>query len=1383
MNKTGLNSVNTNPAVSTPSGHSDEQNPGQLNGQEVTSTDLPAQLNSPKSKVGQPLQPSSLMHRTVDSIEEGMMNLIKAVEGSENSVDKAVQPDVTEINTSDNPPEPLNKENTQKNKPLKVQQDKQTTLSALLETFAGKVLKKSGLIPSKKTLKDAKKAFDVVDKQVKSTESSIVKLTKEIHSLTQKLKTSRFFVETKNKWLEKKKAQLEQHTNQLPSLKKEASLRLDTLTQTEEAFERASKDSQAFIKPVTRFLASIRESYQNQIQNKPDKGQPSSLFQIPIQHLTLNVPGSLLNLKDANLSIAGIHFVKGPRGKMCPILSISDLTATIDMTLPDNEVVNSKLTVKGIKAGLAGSVGQLLHNYITAPNALTAGMGLLKEITHINDRPDLVALNADDIDIELPELAPTTVASFIKKMKSSPGSTIDRLFTSLNHRLSTRLKHIAIKTGGQVSANSDASEVAIDYRPRLPADDTSLSLKPGATPRKLTVECGHIHAGINNTAQTVNRIQHLLTPSSPLKHWLQSESPEKPDFTQHRQASLSTQTECTASHVTVNVTREVEQVDTPDARLTGGNRIHAEAESFAVSNKGAVQGEAKANAIVADIQTTDGEPVRLSSGNTRLFPDLDARIHMNSTNIHLEAPTALTLPLTTQSDETYLKGAVTLSTQEPTECHLEKKGKDLAVTGKLPELQADITQPFTASKHGTGVHIPTGQLQLQGELSVASNPSVTTYHPSLTMTSDNTLQLLTKKHQIPLDLNARLTLHKTTPKVFVSDPEKTGHLTVSPVLSNGDFTFDLPKAGPVRLGQVKAVFNGEDYGAIHLPEVSINLNEVSEYLYPHSRSDRLSEHLRLTLPKKLSNPLIKWALKRAMKNRRLNIEAQLKVVDGAIDLNQLETLKFHYSSRSHGVLDRFITRGLNTLTRRYIKKLLTFTLSIETPKPESPEGQGNNKKSKVKTKPSAQHIQKPTVILRLPHPFNVSFPLPLPVDCVNTHARTLSMSSLLMQETGALMVSSHHVTSVEQALEQIQAGKWEGIKRLITMLELYANKPSHLGLVHLIARQFPVKTVKQQFKQQPDLQAALTPRLKQCASQLLNHPHLCLEAANISRLTDAPLEKEHVERRLKQAMDNPSMNPAGLGVLSEKSHHDDTLAENCYQLAINRNVSPAFAHRRLGKLLVEHQGEAFDLDRLRRGFNHLINACQLGHSEVLRDLEKLEAYSSTTLKPAHSELIRKEAGLALATVLLEQDKNHQDFEQALKRLTVLAIEQDETRLQNQAIDLLIQRIQNGSLSFHTSDLNQFNESQERLQRGRQCLESLNINGLKPIAKTLGIHCLYGSHGIVQNIDLARQFLLVASSTEDREAGFHLGIAQKAMPNRPWKDHPRLVRAIAAASPP
>ena len=1360
---------------------------------------------------------------------------------------------------------------------------KESIFSSIISTVAKKAVASTGFLMDSKEVEEAKKLKKAAKKRYEKardacadTERSIRSLEEKTQNLQQKLDTSGLFKTFRTKKLQKKRTELELKRQTLPSLQKEASDHLRVFEHASESYESVASNGKKLIELLSRFLGGVRDFY---AASHPKHGPPRDVrINIPVDHLVIKTPNGLVTLDDVNLSIANIEFVKGPGGRMCPIFKIETLDATAAIEMPDGQVVQTKVAAKGVKVGLAGSVGPMLHKYVTASNAVSAGYGLLKEITHVTEEPSFVTMSAQDIDVTLPEFSPTHVASLIKMSQSSPEPAINALFRTLNFRLSARFENVSVKTEGDLQAGVEFKEVDVDYRPKIPDAENVKAIKPGCTPRRFTVSCGHAEGHIHNALDVVGELKSALTPSSPLEKWIdmtlplpspefsdQMSSPDDPpppytEFPDEEATVLSTNdvpekraalkvrdlaaftgtTGFSARKIKVNMTRDIEDTGTREAKLTGYDRIEAGIGRVTVSNEGVLGAAVTAHELDARVHLTDGEPVELIPGKTTKPDELDAHVNVKSVEAHVDAPQSKMLE-ELLGDETYIRGEVKLTAAQPLQVDCKKSGANLTIEAKVPKLEADVARPFIGTNNGMGVYLPKGHIELGGRASVAMNEHVTTIEPEVTLSSDDSLEILADGQRIPLDLSARVALEKTSPKLFVREDPTTGVKVMTPVISRGVFNFDTLRAGPANIGQVKVVLDGENFGAIHITEVDVALDDITHMLYPPPRkeNDPDQDSGGFDLPKIMNNRLVKWAVKRVARNKRLICDAQLKVVDGAVNLNQLDDVQLKFASLSNGRLDRFITWGLNKLTRRYTKKLLRFSLSVEDCKVNSEPSASTQEQSAV-DKSTVRRMP----VLKIPAPVNGSFPLPIPPDCVNPKDKSISLSSLLLDTTGAVMVSRRDVQEVEKTLKEIDAGSHEAVMHLVSLIQTHCDNPARRGLVHLIARQFPIRVVEKLFSEAPEFQNSVGSELLECANLLLIHPYLSLEAAQFCQLAGEPLNPERVARMIDDSETDARINPAGLGMLVEQLHGDPLLAENCYQRALDRNPSDPLANRCMGILLLKQQSNNFSLAHVTKGYEHLVKAWEAGDKSVRKQLEALETLDQETLdqetldqetldqetldqetldqetldqetldqktsapeqkgKEAVDEAITKEpdalegfgkenltaeqktvmardAKLRLAMIRLAEEKDHKDFDDAMSRLVELAHVTDNPIVQQQAVKLVTQRRDNGTLHPHTSDIKVYNDSQEQLTAARKHLKKLKVKELKPYAKELGMKCLYGSHGVVQNYDMAFQLLLVAAAGNDPEASFHLGMAQAAINPDKQKSYDKLAKAAAAA---
>ena len=1383
-------------------------------------------------------------------------------------------------------------------------QSKDSMFSSIISMAAKKWVASTGYLldakeveEAKKLKKSSKKRYEKARDAVADSQSQIRSLKEKIQKLSAKLEKPGLFKTFRSKKLQKKSAELEQKQQALPELESHASHQLKAFEDAVKAYDNVATNGKKLVESASQFLGSVRGFY---AACHPKHGEPRDVrLNIPLQHLDINTPDGVVTLDNVNISIANIEFVKGPKGKMCPIFTVGELDATATIQMPDGQLLKTTVAAKGVKFGLSGSAGQLLHNYITASNSVTAGYGLLKEISHVTDDPNFISLSAQSIDVDLPEMSPTIVASFIKKTKSTPEPAINGLFRELNFRLSAKLSTVKVTTQGELKANGSFNDVSVDYRPDIPKAEGVQAVKPDCTPRRMTVSCASADGSVDNALSVVGELKEVLTPESPLDKWLDIALPLQtaPPYTENTEelppppytleappgtivigpegdvvsegapiapqfkvgdlVSFTGKTGFKAKNITVNMTRDIEGAGTEKAKITGYDRIKADVNSLTVTNEGNLGATVTVNGIDANVNLTDGEEVELTPGTTVTPPTLDAHVQLASASAKLSVPKGKMMD-DLLGEDTYISGEVKLTAAEPVTVDCKQTGKTLTIDSDIPKLEADVSQPFLASKKGMGVFLPKGHIELGGKVSVSTNEQVTTIAPELTLSSEDNLEILVDGQRIPLDLSAKVSLEKTTPKLFVREDPDTGVKALTPVISRGTFHFDRLKAGPANIGQVKVVLDGEKFGAIHINEVEVSLDAVTDMLYKPPMQD-VDPEMSLSsggfdLPGVMKNPLIKWAIKRIARNKKLICDAQLKVVDGTVDLKQLGDIQLKFVSESTGRFDRLITWSLGKLTQRYTKKLLKFSLSVEDCKIKTKSKTTEQTTQGLSAGTAEDSKEEFTIrrmpVLRIPAPVNGAFPIPLPSACVNSDDKSISLSSLLQETTGALMVSRRDVASVEEALGKIENGAHEGINTLLQMIETNHSEPSRQGLLHLVATQFPLKSVGEWLESNQTTRELYSERLAACSTLLLRHPDLCHEAIQLSQLSDKAIDEQRIKQLVQESATNPKINPVGLGMLLEEKHDNPELAAKCYQVVLDRNPSDPLANRCMGLLLLKQDPDSFNLSDVTKGYEYLIKAWEAGDRTVRKHLEaleksdqipepdesgadqvvanpapdaqiipeepetveatieatidvpqakELEALEEAQDKPLPQELkapekakpraltaeqkssIARDAKLRLAMIRLAEEKDHEDFTEAMSRLVELAHDENDAIVQQQAVRLIAQRRDNGTLHFHTSDIKLFNDGQEQLKEARKHLKKLKVKELKPVAKELGMKCLYGSHGVVQNIDMAFQLLLIAASGEDQEARFHLGMAQAALNPKQTKSYDKLARAAAAAA--
>ena len=1397
---------------------------GRHNGQEVTYAEAPPSQSKASDRARALNQMPDLEQRQIDKLEQEMNLLRTVVETPDthtsssrenlrkpdtNTSLRGLKPDSETTKSShesstDNKSDitarhsqPSHKTGTEESQPL-TYPSKSSVFSSLISKIAKKIVASTRYLMDTKEIEESKKFRKAAKKQYEKARTLCVDTEKKIKTLEDKIRKLenqsgqlKIFNASRAKELQEKKAELTKEQQALPQRHEEADVLCREFEKAVQFHESLTANGKKVIEPLSRFLASVRDFY---AASHPKQGKPGNVrIDIPLDHLVLKTQEGKIVLDNVNVCIAGIDFVKGPGGKMCPVFKISELKATAAVDMPDGQVVKARVSARGIKAGLSGSAGQMLFNYTTAPNALSAGYGLLKEIGQITQSPNFVSLGAQEINVELPEFAPAGAASLLKSVKASPEPLIDALFRALNFRLSAKLEKVTVATKGKLQADGELSDIHLDYRPKIPATETIPTARKGETPRRLNIQCGHAEGNINNALEVASELKEDLTPYSPFARWQNialplnqpppysdkppppyseqpSDSPLMPDtetqpdpLKKPLKASdlmtLAVKTQLSASKINIDLTRHVEGAGTLEAHLSGNEHIAAKVEKLSVKNQGDLDATITATEINSHVTLTDGKPLSSPQGVNLRPAKLDAEVNIGKVEANINAPKGKGIERALGED-TLIRGELKLTTAKPASIRCIKLGDNLTVTGELSDLNTDVSQPFQLSRNGNGIHLPEGHVKLKGEVAVTTNKYITTIKPDLELNSDNMLEAVINGQPVPLDLSTAVSIERTSPKLFVHEDPETGVKTITPVISRGELNFNRLKAGPVTMGQVKVVLDGENFGAVHITEAEVNLRDVTKLLYPPSHGSDA---------KTKKNPIIKWLIKRATRHQRLICDAQLKIVGGAVDLKQLDNVDLKLVPTSQSRIDRFFNWVLNKMVQRHKKQLLQFSLAIEH--------------HPIKAKDDSFQIfktTKHTPVLKLPAPIGIEVPLPLPADCIQPDAKTLSLSSLLRQNTGALVVSKQDVEALEKALQQIDAGNPAAISYLMGTIEQHYDTPSFQGLIHLVAKQFPIKAIEKLFNERPEIKESIAPELLKCADKLLSHPELCIEATQLCQLAGQPFDIDRIEQVIEQAETNPKINLTGLARLLEMKFNNPLLAKSCYEKALERNPSDPLANRCLGKLLLREQSRAFSFNDVHAAFEHLITAWQAGDRTIRHELEQLENFYSKELDAAHNAIITRAARLRLAMVCLEEEKDHHDFTEAMTRLVELADQQADPLIQQQAIKLIEHRRSTGDLIFHTSDPDVYQTSQQQLEAASQYLRKLDIKALQPFARELGIKCLYGSHGVVQNLDLAMQLLIIADSQGDHQARFHLRLAETALKSKQQKSYDKLRAAAAAA---
>ena len=1415
-------------------------------GQEVSYTEAPASQSKTRDKAGALNQMPDLEQRQIDKLEQEM-NLLRSVvetpdtstpdksptpskESPEKSGVHELQPDARATQNSTESPQPL------------AYPSKSSAFSSLISKIAKKVVTSTGYLMDTKELEVSKKLKKAAKKQYEKARNLCVDTEKKIKTLEDKIKKLetgsdqlKFFKASRTRELQEKKAELKEEQLALPKQREQAAALCREFEKAVQSYESLASNGKKVIEPLSTFLASVRDFY---AASHSRQGKPGNVrIDIPLDHLVLNTPEGQIVLDNVNVCIAGIDFVKGPGGKMCPVFKISELKATAAVDMPDGQVVKASVIASGIKAGLSGSVGQMLFNYITAPNALSAGYGLLKEIGQVTQAPNFVSLNAQEINVELPEFAPAGAASLFKSVKASPEPLIDALFRQLNFRLSAKLGKVTVATKGELQADGAFSDIHLDYHPRIPDTEAAPAARKGETPRRLNVQCGRAEGSINNALEVVNELKEVLTPSSPFARWQDialplnqpppysdnppppyseqpSDTPVMPDdevrpFPQKKPpkasdlVALTGKTQFSASSINIDLTRNVEGAGTGEARLSGCERIAANVERVSVKNQGDLDAMVIATGINSHVTLTDGKPLPSPQGSSMRPPGLDADVNIGNVKVDISAPEGKGIEKALGED-TLIRGKLKLTATKPASIRCMKLGDNLTVTGEIPDLNTHVSQPFELSRNGNGIHLPEGHVRLKGKVAVTTNKHVATIRPDLTLNSEDVLEVLVDGQHIPLDLSTAVSIERASPKLFVREDPETGAKTITPVISRGELNFDRLKAGPVTMGQVKVVLDGENFGSVHITEAEVNLRAVTKLLYPPSQGSSAGT----PGVKSRKNSITKWLIRRAVRHQRLVCDAQLKIVGGVVDLKQLDKVDLKLVPTSRSRIDRFFNWALNKVVQRYKQQLLQFSLAIEDravedtddnyqsfkatedvskPAPKAAYPGSSESESDGMEPPEFVDMEsirtafKRTPVLKLPDPIGIEIPLPLPADCIQPDAKTLSLSSLLRQNTGALVVSGPDVEELEKALKQIDAGNPAAITHLLGIIEQHHDTPSWQGLVHLVAKQFPIKAIEKLFNERPDVKESLVPGLLKCADKLLSHPELCIEATQLCQLAGQPLDISRIEQVIEQAETDPHINLTGLALLLETRFNNTLLAKSCYEKALARNPSDPLANRCLGKLLLTEQSRTFSFNDVHAAFEHLIAAWQAGDRTIRHELEQLESFHSQELDAAHNAVITRAARLRLAMICLEEEQDHHDFTKGMTRLVELALQQTDPLTQQQAIKLIEHRRSTGDLIFHTSDPDVYKTSQQQLEAASKHLRKPDIRALQPFARELGMKCLYGSHGVVQNLDMAVQLLIIAGSQGDHEARFHLRLAETALKPKQQKSYDKLRAAATAAA--
>ncbi|UYM16396.1 coiled-coil domain-containing protein [Endozoicomonas euniceicola] len=1435
---------------------------GRHNGQEVTYTEAPPSQSKASDKARALNQMPDLEQRQIDKLEQEMNLLRIVVETPDTKISSSrenlrtpdantslhgLKPDSETTKSSHESStdsksdvtarhsEPSHKTGIEESQPL-TYPSKSSVFSSLISKIAKKIVASTRYLMDTKEIEESKKFRKAAKKQYEKARTLCVDTEKKIKTLEDKIRKLenqsgqlKIFNASRAKELQEKKAELAKQQQALPHRHEEAAVLCREFEKAVQFHESLTANGKKVIEPLSKFLASVRDFY---AASHPKQGKPGNVrIDIPLDHLVLNTQEGKIVLDNVNVCIAGIDFVKGPGGKMCPVFKISELEATAAVDMPDGQVVKARVSARGIKAGLSGSAGQMLFNYTTAPNALSAGYGLLKEIGQITQPPNFVSLGAQEINVELPEFAPAGAASLLKSVKASPEPLIDALFRVLSFRLAAKLGKVTVATKGKLQADGELSDIHLDYRPEIPATETVPAARKGETPRRLNVQCGRAEGSINNALEVASELKEVLTPYSPFARWQNialplnqpppysdeppppysaqpSDSPLMPDtetqpdpLKKPLKASdlmtLAGKTQLSASNINIDLTRHVEGAGTLEAHLSGNEHIAAKVEKLSIKNQGDLDARITATGINSHVTLTDGKPLSSPQGVNLRPAKLDAEVNIGNVEANINAPKGKGIERALGKD-TLIRGELKLTTAKPASIRCIKLGDNLTVTGELPDLDTDVSQPFQLSRNGNGIHLPEGHVKLKGKMAVTTNKHITTIKPDLELNSDNVLEAVIDGQPVPLDLSTAVSIERTSPKLFVREDPETGVKTITPVISRGELNFNRLKAGPVTMGQVKVVLDGENFGAVHITEAEVNLRDVTKLLYPPSHGSDA---------KTKKNPIIKWLIKRATRHQRLMCDAQLKIVGGAVDLKQLDKVDLKVAPTSRSRIDRFFNWVLNKMVQRHKKQLLQFSLAIEHhpieakddsfqvfkttedvsepapkaayPAPEESESDALEPPEFI-DRESVRTAFKHTPVLKLPSPIGIEVPLPLPADCIQPDAKALSLSSLLRQNTGALVVSKRDVEQLEKALQQIDAGNPVAISYLVGIIEQHHDNASLQGLVHLVAKQLPIKAIEKLFNERPEIKESIAPELLICADKLLSHPELCIEATQLCQLAGQPFDIDRIEQVIEQAETNPQINLTGLARLLEMKFNNPLLAKSCYEKALERNPSDPLANRCLGKLLLREQSRAFSFNDVHAAFEHLITAWQAGDRTIRHELEQLETFYSQELDAAHNAIITRAARLRLAMVCLEEEKDHHDFTEAMTRLLELANQQADPLTQQQAIKLIEHRRSTGDLIFHTSDPDVYQTSQQQLEAASQYLRKLDIKALQPFARELGIKCLYGSHGVVQNLDLAMQLLIIADSQEDQQARFHLRLAERALKSKQQKSYDKLRAAAAAA---
>ena len=1359
----------------------------------------------------------------------------------------------------------------------------------LASLFTGTFVDKQELAEAEKKEKAAEKVYDHEKKLVDKCNERIEELEDQIQRRQKERSGKIFFKDSYAKKTSELQQELEEKRAALTGLEARALAAETGLTEASSGLSQIASNGRGITDFLGKFLTSVRDFY---AVCHPKKGAPlDAHMKLHQDSVVVNTNDAAITLTNVDLSLANIEFVKGPKDRQCPIFKIDSFEADVDMPLPDGNRVKTRIVLEGVKLGMDVGIGGMLMRYVTASNSLFAVGGLLLELLKLKSlKPTIVSLSARAVDITLKDFDSESVASLVKKTRVKPEPGINKLFRMINNRVTAKVGRVSIKTEGDLEGNASLEGIKVDYRPKISSKEAVTAVKPGATPRRLTVSCDEAEGGISGTAGVIRDVTSALRTFDPMKALLGA--PLKPSAPRHDEDSepaqitfadvmkLTERTYGKARNVELALTRDIDKAGKDEARVTGYDRIKVNAGVLEVGNVGQVNGDLELRGFSGQINRTDGKPLEVSAGQMVTPPKLDMTLELDSVEAGLNAETAPRSqpePVSTEGDaeESSDKPVIQKALGDEFSLHgrarISTTGKML-VTGRtigqeqeyhfvVPGLKAETSESVLIKKKDMGVYIPAGgNLEAGGELTYKVNDRVKTFAPSFKVSGRGNLYTIIKGKRVPLDLNAAVTVEKARPRRFVCENPETGEQTPVSVLSTGAFSFGDIKAGPVAISQAKIVLNNLRTGSIEVSDAEVDF----DILFSAVKSDDLDKkpasnkktnaasmeaetqsissedddnvslassdsddgepvNLREKIGKRLKLPLI---VKGLLRHKKVVFDTELPIEDGGLQIDRLRAIAPRFINKpGANVADRLVTRALNFFSGAIIRRLQQFTIIIQ----EIPVPQKN---------PHAEPVFERKPVLKLKFPFKKKIPLPIPVDCMRPDR--VIVPKLIHQQSGLLMVDEAWVEEVETALADI--ANWttedlpptqgprtelglpepsvrnravQGISTLSKAVITNNGDPLQTSLIHLIAKQMPIRAMEKMFEDDPAIKEALSDDLESCASILLGYPNLCHEALHLFKLIDRPLKKEKVEelidiqekeaapkvlpdrkkrpkkKRLKartipwppELPPRPTLeesaDPAALGMLMEMEgvYNDPDQAKRCYILALKQQKSEALAHERLGLLLLPEPREKLSRQEVTKGIRHLMEASRAGNKNIEKLLEEMETSPNPHLA--------REAKLSMATLKLGKETTYKDFENAMQRLVDLAkppsmpmeasqeqqsaiVQQfkEETPTRKLAVDMMLERHLNGSLIFHNSDLEVHALSNEQLQKARKLLKKNDRQALAKIAGEVGIKCLYGSHGIVRNTRMAHELLQLATQHGDKEAAIHFDVATKAINNIP-----------------